>query len=670
MDIVTIFHKTIVLMLVFNNIKLVALQTSTPITGLIGYDCGTNNLNVTSISLYKPSVCDVNISDIITETVRVQVVQQLSLMPIHVIQCSIMTERRITHCGMHSHSSEVSGSYKHEIKQLSYQQCAKILTTGVYEYSNDVQIWSIKPNSTTRGEVIIVGTLQGSSCYGGVYRTPEYTWTDVVVRQQYTIKLYDYYTTADIPKDVISLRNGLSCKFSLGDCVDSLEGFITWKTDVNDDCLTNHYRALYTGYVNKTYSKIDSDNRVYIYSVLNDKTLFSIKTLEEIDVCGHPGYITDHQKIFIVEISNKGVIFKNTDILAKDLDVFTYFNSKINMLEHHIHNQLNLLYADIRHDLCMLEHKIVSTQLILAKLYPNDFANELMKSEGYTAVVAGESIYVIKCEPVYVIMRQTKLCYQEIPVYYNNKTAFMTPVTKIIQYEGQIKECSDLLPSKFKFGNKWFTIDTHIRETVEPQVITIKRHRTWSYTHIPSLMSAGIYSNEQVTKLKDIIYDNSLQRSATSYMNRALTGRLIQSETFDVKRLLTIDSIRAVIDSYWNKIFSWATKLGNFTSTMLGFWIIGKLIKFVIDTFMHGKILYSLYGFGWHLLASIWDSVTSYLAHNSINKKVNKSDTKSSTDVAESIQQSTITNELYPDPRLIRDTYPGSSRGIEITSHF
>nr|QHA33914.1 putative glycoprotein [Atrato Chu-like virus 1] len=43
--------------------------------------------------------------------------------------------------------------------------------------------------------------------------------------------------------------------------------------------------------------------------------------------------------------------------------------------------------------------------------------------------------------------------------------------------------------------------------------------------------------------------------------------------------------------------------------------MIGKVVKFIIDTFIHGRILYDIYGLGWQLVAAFWDSVTSWLTH-------------------------------------------------------
>lgn len=61
--------------------------------------------------------------------------------------------------------------------------------------------------------------------------------------------------------------------------------------------------------------------------------------------------------------------------------------------------------------------------------------------------------------------------------------------------------------------------------------------------------------------------------------------------------------------------------MGNITSTAIGVYIIIRVLKFTIDTIIHGQILYDIYGFSWHLIASFWDSLTNFLSHKNIRKE-------------------------------------------------
>nr|API61888.1 glycoprotein [Mos8Chu0 chuvirus] len=618
-------HAVINVILLLGSVSWTAgLDTS---KGLIAYDCGADDLNITAISLYRPASCKSSLTPKITERKYIQVIQQKTSHTVRVIQCGLMTERSITHCGMHSHSSMVANSYLHQIKTFTYPECQLLLSTGYYSFDHKRSLRNVKANMTTRGEIVIEGSLDGSSCKGGTYTSDSVTWGDVVVKLKYEFKLYEYYTTANVPEDTIDLRNGLSCMFSKGSCIDSLEGSVTWDTTITSECVKSEFVSLFSGVVNKTYgTQSVNDKDIAIYSTQQASGLFSIRAFDKTEACGYTVLRTDHPKIFIYEVEHSMMVFRSTFAQAKDLDIFTYFNSKITMLESHIQHQLERMYDALYVDLCEIERKILGTQLILAKIYPNDFASDLMRQDGYTAVVAGEVIYLIQCRPVYVTLASTDRCYHEIPVVNNNRTMYMTPMTRILQNEGNLIECSAFLAPKYKFGTQWYTIDGKIRESPSPTTMQSNLRSNWTYAHIPDLMKSGIYTRDQLEQMKHVIYDTSLQRSATTYIKHILEGKQIVSDSFDVRRMLPDDVVDSAIHRYWMKFLGFASWLGHFTTAVIGFYMFGKAVKFIMDTVIHGKILYDIYGLGWQLIAAFWDSFTALLSHRSLQKRHDATD--------------------------------------------
>lgn len=82
--------------------------------GLIAYDCAADNHNITAVSLYRPASCVLASSSKITIPVSIQVIQQ-------------------------------------KTSQLVWNISAS-------------KVWNIKANATTRGEIIIAGSVEGNDC--------------------------------------------------------------------------------------------------------------------------------------------------------------------------------------------------------------------------------------------------------------------------------------------------------------------------------------------------------------------------------------------------------------------------------------------------------------------------------------------------------------------------
>lgn len=588
--------------------------------GLIGYDCTAADVNITSFSLIDVQPCKYETDNIVTKSKDIQVVQTNKVFNVHVFQCKVIFRRRIQYCGMHSHVSAYQNSFKYIVREFTSDECRKLHELGSLKVHGEIQISEIPRNNSKRGEVLIVGSLTGSACYGGSYFDGTLHYTDALVSMEYEIDLYDYEAKLDITENMISLRKGLVCPFKSGSCLDAKEGYTTWSTELDQDCNTGKYSVIYEGTANKTYNeKVSPDGQGgnALFSALSDNHLFSIRVKKSFEICGYPAFETDHKQIFVLEVSPGTRIIRNkNEINAKDLDLITYFNSKITVVENHLGNQLALLYKQLVNELCKVEKSLLETRLISARINPHEFASNLMKSSGYTAIIAGEIIYIIQCAPVYVTLRPSTQCFQELPVKKDNISMYMSSVTHILQRHGTEITCAALLPAKYKFGQYWYTIDGTLHQTIKPNILSSDVKSDWEYTYLPNLMSAGVYTYENLQRMHEFIYENEDRRSASTVLHRKVSGYSTDSQGFDFGNLINENVIETTIQKYWDKLMSFTTILGQFTSSLVGFWLIGKLIKFVIDSLVHCRILFDIYGISWKLVASFWDSLTSLLTYN------------------------------------------------------
>ena len=93
------------------------------------------------------------------------------------------------------------------------------------------------------------------------------------------------------------------------------------------------------------------------------------------------------------------------------MDIFTYVNSKFIYVEIHIRTEANKLYHDFLSQRCILEQQVFRNTLTLATQWTDEFAYHLMKAPGYTSVIAGEVVHIVKCIPVEVKYRKTEEFY-------------------------------------------------------------------------------------------------------------------------------------------------------------------------------------------------------------------------------------------------------------------
>jgi len=123
-----------------------------------------------------------------------------------------------------------------------------------------------------------------------------------------------------------------------------------------------------------------------------------------------------------------------------------------------------------------------------------------------------------------------------------------------------------------------------------------------------------------------------------------------------ISNLLDEASIEKIAATAWEKFWNRFLIFGNVSAGIIGIYMSVRVIKLIIDTFVHGYALHTVYGWSVYLVGAIWDSITQLLLH--LGKDRRKLRKSSPSAPAESELQEMRPSELQDDSRQERHTYP------------
>ncbi|EFN65203.1 hypothetical protein EAG_10155 [Camponotus floridanus] len=300
--------------------------------------------------------------------------------------------------------------------------------------------------------------------------------------------------------------------------------------------------------------------------------------------CGYKIIQTEHPKLYIHDTQPGRGIPNPCQKSIDNLDIFSYVNSKFIYVEKHLKTQLTQLYRDIMEQKCVLERQVLQNALTLASIAPDEMAHRIMKSPGYTAITSGEVIHLIKCVPVECRIRHTEACYNELPVTYQNKSLFLQPRSKILTKTGTPKDCNELLPVMYKILSTWYKLSPKPSETMAPPTIQPLTKPTWKYVSPSSLATSGIYSDEDIDRLRDHIMFPMEKPSMLNTIARGAMGQEIPAGSLSLANLLDEESLNQIAENAGARLWKTFITFGSASAGVLAIFMIMKFMKLIIDT--------------------------------------------------------------------------------------
>lgn len=613
------------------------LLWSSSVNGIIGYDCGRFSSNSTTISITEVGDCDIHPKEINTTEPFIQLLQLKEYSLTKVIQCKIEVDRNIYYCGAYSHMSVVHSGHMEYIEEISKERCLDIHKSGSYRFGT-LFITGLKINSTTTRGATLAGSIgNDGTCKGGSYSDFYGSWSSIVAQGVLKITIQEYFAEVKYENDKVYLKSGLTCTLSDLSCLDLEGGYTFWDYIPSHKCDFQNFGVLYTGKVNKTSEK-NSDKHEIVYSLESNGITFALTTTNIEIICGYKIIRTEHPKLFIFETSKNDLMLSNK-ISIENLDLFAYINSKFVYVEKFIQKQIKQLYYDVLIHRCMLERNTLKNLLSIASSKPDEFAYNYMKGPGYIAIMSGESINVVKCIPVEVSVYPRSECYNELPVKRANDSYFLTPKTRILVRKGTQIDCNPLFPPLFLIDGSWYKFTPNPVEVLPPNKIQPLTKPTWKYTSPKFLATSGIYSEQDLDKLRHRIMSPVEKPAILSNIARGMDGLHFANQGESILNLFDTNALQKLADSAWEKTWGKFVVFGSASAGIFSIIMIIRLVKFSFDTLLHAFQIRKSYGCSFYMCLSFWDACTNFILIraqenniNNIHKSINNNNTNSSND--------------------------------------
>lgn len=583
--------------------------------GFIAYDCNGPKINITSFNSLFVEPCEPP-SEINTQLIpRIQLLQKTDTYLTPYKTCSIIINYFISRCSLLEDAQMVDNGFFTEILELGSARCSEIHQKLTYHLPNGGIITGLKINETTLSSVTVAGFIdRHGNCKGTTFSSEKGTWQEAIVQANYKITLTEGLAIVNHKQNTLTLPTGSTLKLSNQYGLDNYKGEVVWDANTYD-CETHEFTILYDGPATLITSSNDKTTRTYL--VESDQIVFALQHIKSTFICNIPATQTDHSQLTIIIDPLFFHYFKTKNIHPQNIDLMAYINTKLVYIDNRFKASVTTLYTDLIQKQCELERKVLLYRLTLATYSLSEFAYSMGEGPGYTALKAGEIIYLLKCKPVEVeISQKNTICYDELPVIYNNQSYFMAPKTRTLQKFGTELDCNHILPSAFLLDGEWYTSSQNIREIKRPQSLKPSTKWTWTYKSIEHLMTAGIYNYDTMKQFQQYLVLPQEIEASQKNLARQTMGFTIMDHRLNLNSLIDENTISNMVDNKLKKMWGWFTVFGEFISGLLGIFFIWKIILNCINTGINISLLYKTFGLSIKLIAGIFTSVTHFIMHN------------------------------------------------------
>lgn len=191
----------------------------------------------------------------------------------------------------------------------------------------------------------------------------------------------------------------------------------------------------------------------------------------------------------------------------------------------------------------------------------------------------------------------------------------MNPKYHTLITRGTEITCNPIMPPLYQLENSWWQINLQMYPSPEPIELSPNSLAQWKVKSPSYLATAGIYSEEELNKLRDHIMYGDERQAIENVLVRSFTGQTPDLQGGNYAHMIDDQALNKLGTRLGSKIWGWFSVFGNFAAGIIGILSCIQIVKWVADTIIHGKALFDIYGWSIKILAAGWDSLTLCLLH-------------------------------------------------------
>lgn len=584
---------------------------------IIAYDCRTEEINKTAISLVQLPDCTTNRMKPVHVSTQLVVSQTEKKRRIPISRCLVTASHLVYRCGSWLGADTPVDSYTQVIR-VGRDDCERLIRDGSLILPGTMnQLVQFQGTGKFSHSYWSWGGFSGKSCDPGPTLSVNGRAWERAVR---LTNLEVTYTTATAHLEVdtgkLILANGERCEYNTEHCDTADYGNIFWQRYI-PTCTSDAPTVTVFKGLGELITTTDKTNRsLQFIHVSHGGYDFQIKleNSNKASVCGYPSRHTEHPDLFVTIMDSSSPPFPPVPELdADNVNLMSYINSKLVYAMRHTKEQVDSLFDLFHQQRCSMQNRITQNLQTLALLSPREFAYQYFGRPGFTAVARGEAIYAAQCKAVAVTPKPLDrgVCFNELVVTYNNQTWYMTPRTRIIISEGTIIPCSAEFSPIYLLGNKWISQNSlGLTEVPKPTVITTEDIE-YEFETMANLASGGLYTPEVLREYQRILTSPMEEAVVVARMTDSLRGSSQLPSGYSFARGLTEDDFSFIGGKvgWMGTVWSWWSRVSVACAAVMLFIYVMNTVISVVNCCLHFKYIRREQGLKSAILAGLFSSI-------------------------------------------------------------